>query len=167
MTHPSLGLPPSDVTAGHPAAAARLRAQGPRLAKVAFEATLQDHPHFREKYSEQLLRILLRDYERHIEQLARALETGEDRFVVQYAEWLVPVYRRRGVPMKDFQRMLEGLGSASIGVLPTEDGRLLRDLIGRWEARLDHHKRLAGDHKGNSIVRFFWKGAGIADDSVV
>lgn len=167
MTHPSLGLPPPDVTAGHPAAAARLRAESPRLAKIAFEATLQEHPNFRENYDEPLLRVLLRDYERHIEQLARALETGEDRFVVQYGEWLVPVYRHRRVPMRDFVRMLEGLASASVGVLATEDGRLLRDLIGRWEARLRHHQRLAGDHKGSSIVRFFWKAAGVGDDSVI
>ena len=42
--------------------------------------------------------MMLRDYERHIEQLARSLETGEDRFVTQYGEWLVPVYRHRQHP---------------------------------------------------------------------
>ena len=30
--------------------------------------------------------------------------------------------------------------------------------------RLKFHQRLPGDHKGNSIMRFFWKGAGIGDD---
>lgn len=167
MTHPSLGFPPPDVAAGHPAAAARLRSDAARLGKIAFEATLERDPTFRQRYDQRLLRILLRDYERHIEQLARALETGQERFVTQYGEWLVPVYRHRQVPMRDFMTMLEGLASASLGVLPTEDGRLLRDLIARWTARLRHHQRLAGDHKGNAIVRFFWKGAGIADDSVV
>jgi len=37
----------------------------------------------------------------------------------------------------------------------------------RWLARLKFHARLPGDHAGNPIVRFFWKGAGIADDSIV
>ncbi|MEA2621380.1 MAG: hypothetical protein QOH61_290 [Chloroflexota bacterium] len=160
-------MPPADATAGQPDAAARLRAASNRLATVALEATFQADPTFPERYDERMLRILLRDYERHIEQLARALETGEDRFVVQYGEWLVPVYRHRRISMRDFVTMLEGLGSASIGVLGTSDGRLLRELIDRWAARLRHHQRLAGDHKGNSLVRFFWKGAGIGDDSVI
>ena len=45
-----------------------------------------------------MLRLFLRDYDRHIEQLAQALETGEDGYVVKYGEWLVPIYRRRRVP---------------------------------------------------------------------
>jgi hypothetical protein len=167
MTHPSLGHPPPDATAGQPTAAARIRAQKARLAQVAFEAALNRDPTFRERYDEPLLRILLRDYDRHIEQLARALETGEDRFVVQYGEWLVPVYRHRRVPMGDLVTMLDGLATAAASTLGADDSRLLRELIARWAARLRHHQRLAGDHKGNPIVRFFWKGSGIADDSVI
>jgi len=87
--------------------------------------------------------------------------------VTQYGEWLVPVYRHRSIPMRDFVTLLEGLASASMSVLPTEDDRHVRELIDRWTARLRHHQRLAGDHKGNPIVRFFFKGAGIGDDSVV
>jgi hypothetical protein len=30
--------------------------------------------------------------------------------------------------------------------------------------RLMHHRRLPGDHKGNALIRFFWKGAGVGDD---
>jgi len=30
--------------------------------------------------------------------------------------------------------------------------------------RLKFHQRLPGDHKGNPIIRFFFKGAGIGDD---
>jgi hypothetical protein len=69
--------------------------------------------------------------------------------------------------MGDFVTMLDGLAAAASSSLSAEDGRLLRELIGRWAARLRHHQRIAGDHQGNSIVRFFWKGAGIADDSAV
>jgi hypothetical protein len=167
MTHPSLGLPPPDVTAGNPAAAARIRGEKARLAQVAFETTLNRDPSFRERYDDGMLQLLLRDYDRHIEQVARALETGQDRFVVQYGEWLVPVYRHRRVPIRDFVALLDGLSAATSSALSSEDGTLLRELIDRWVGRLRHHQRLAGDHKGNSIVRFFWKGAGIADDSVV
>jgi hypothetical protein len=167
MTHPAQGFPPPDVTAGNPAAAARIRVETTRLGQIAFEAALQRDPSFRERYDDHMLRILLRDYDRHLEQVARALETGQDRFVVQYGEWLVPVYRHRRVPIGDFVTLLDGLASAASSTLPTDEGRLLRELIDRWTARLRHHQRLAGDHQGNSLVRFFWKGAGIADDSVV
>lgn len=160
-------MPPVDRSAGSPAAATRLRAESDRLAVLALEASHRLAPYFTERYGEDDRRLFLRDYERHIEQLARALESGEDGPVTNYAEWLVPVYRRRGVPMKDFIVLLGGLRDAALTVMPTEDARLTRQLIERWAARLKHHGRLPGDHQGNRIVRFFWKGAGIADDSVV
>jgi hypothetical protein len=167
MPHPSLGLPPADTTAGHPAAAARVRREGARLGRLALEASAQRDPTFATRYDEIDLRRFLRDFERHIEQVARALETGEDYFVVNYGEWLVPVYRRRRVPMRDFALMLMGLRDAAASVLSPEEVRSLTDLIDRWQVRLKHHGRLAGDHKGIPIVRFFWKGAGIADDSII
>jgi hypothetical protein len=167
MSHPSLGLPPPDRSAGQPAAADRLRSARTRLAQIALETTVQLDPSFADRYDELAMRRFLRDYDGHIEQLARALETGEDRFVVQYGEWLVPIMRHRHVPMKDFMLLLDGLRASTLTVLSTQDAALLRELMVRWQARLKHHQRLAGDHKGNSIVRFFWKGAGIADDSAV
>ena len=37
--------------------------------------------------------------------------------------------------------------------------------VPRWREHLEGlHQRLPGDHKGNSIIRFFWKGAGVGDD---
>src|SRR5918999_823310 len=102
MSHPSLGLPAPDPTAGRPAAAARLRRASRRLAPLA-------------------LRRFLRDYETHIEQLARARETDDESYVTTYAEWLVPIYRRREVPMKDFAACVEGLQDAGAAVLSPED----------------------------------------------
>jgi hypothetical protein len=167
MSHPSLGLPPPDSGAGDPAAAGRLRNARARLAQIALEASLQLDPTFSDRYDQLALRRFLRDYDTHIEQLARALETGEERFVVQYGEWLVPVFRHRHVPMKDVMLLLDGLRAAALTVLNSKDAAVLRGLMERWQARLKHHQRLAGDHKGNSMVRFFWKGAGIGDDSVI
>lgn len=167
MPHPSLGLPPADVYAGHVSAAARLRSERLRLSRLSLEATARLDPTFTTRYDEVQLRLLLRDYERHIEQVARALETGTDSFVVNYGEWIVPVYRRREVPMRDFALMLLGLRDAAATVLPPDEATALTELIDRWRVRLKHHARLAGDHAGNPIVRFFWKGAGIADDSVI
>ncbi|MBA2556238.1 MAG: hypothetical protein H0V12_02660 [Chloroflexi bacterium] len=167
MPHPTIGLPPADASAGQPAAAASLRRERGRLPRLALEATVRLAPDFRTRYDDRMLRLFLRDYERHIEQLARALETAEDYWVVNYGEWLVPVMRRREVPMKDFAMLLVGLRAAAVTVLSPTEAAATRELIDRWLARLKFHGRLAGDHQGNRIVRFFWKGAGIADDSVI
>jgi len=167
MAHPHLGLPPSDATAGLPDAATRLRVNRVRVGQLALEAALRIDPTFRDRHDELALRRILRDEDRHIEQLARALETGEERFVTQYGEWIVPVYRRRGIRMNDFVTILEGLQEAALSVLPGEDAPATHGLFDAWIARLRHHRRLAGDHKGNALVRLIWKGAGLGDDTVV
>ncbi len=164
MAHPTLGLPPHDVSAGQPAAAARLRANRARIARLALQATVRDAEGFSERYDETALRLFLRDFERHVEQLARALETGEDFYVVSYGEWLVPIYRRRRVPMADFMAMLAGLQVASATAMTPDENKIGDELFERWNGTLKWHQRLPGDHKGNSLIRFFWKGAGIGDD---
>ena len=167
MYHPSLGLPPADTTAGLPDAATRLRASKSRLATVALQETIRLAPGFDERYDQEQLRSFLRDYDQHIEQLARALETGEDSYVVNYGEWLVPIYRRRHVPMNDFMAMLAGLRDAVASVLTPAENEVAQAMFVRWSDRLKAHGRLPGDHKGNSIIRFFWKGAGIGDDKLI
>jgi hypothetical protein len=167
MPHPSLGLPPRDRTAGHPDAAARLRAGRSRLARIALEDTLRDAPRFKAAYDELALRRFLRDYDRHIEQLARAIETGDPYYTAQYGEWLVPVYRRREVPMKDVIALVGGLRQAAATVLTPDESNAAGPLFDAWVARLRFHQRLPGDHSGNKVVRFFWKGAGVLDDDVI
>ncbi len=164
MPHPSLGLPPHDVTAGLPQAAARLRANRHRLARVALQAAITIEPELEERYDVQQLALFLRDFDGHIEQLARAIETGEALYVVGYAESLVPIYRRRGVPMRDFMALLGGLREAAATVLTPDENEVAREMFSRWADRLKRHQRLPGDHKGNSLIRFFFKGAGIGDD---
>ncbi len=95
MAHPTLGLPPHDVTAGMPDAAARLRASKKRIAQLALQTTLRNKADFGDRYDEDALRLFLRDLERHIEQLAKAMETGQAYYVTSYWEWLVPVMRHR------------------------------------------------------------------------
>ena len=167
MPHPLLGLPPADATAGSPRAAARLRAERERIADIALDATLRIDPTFRERHDDLALRRMLRDLDRHIEQLARALETGQERFVTEYGEHTVPVYRRRGIRMNDYATILAGLREAALGVLTATEAPTATDLIDRWTQRVRHHRRLPGDHKGNALVRFIWKGAGLGDDTVV
>lgn len=165
MPHPSLGFPPPDVTAGLPEAAAKLRASKERVARLSLQSAVALEPGLDERYDETALRLFLRDYDRHVEQLARALESGNDDFVVQYGEWLVPIYRRRRVPMLDFMALLAGMRDAAATVLTPAEQEASARLFERWGERLKHHGRLPGDHKGNAVVRFFWKGAGIGDDT--
>lgn len=167
MPHPSLGHAPPDHTAGHPRAASSLRRERLRLGRLALEATVRSTPAFADRYDETNLRLFLRDYEQHVEQLARALETGQEYWVVNYGEWLVPVYRRREVPMRDFALLLLGLRDAVNTVLTPEEARAAGEMLTLWIGRLKFHGRLPGDHQGNRLIRFFWKGAGIADDSVI
>ena len=167
MAHPSLGLPSPDRTAGLPAAALRLRAGRERLGRLALQNTIRLVPEFEARHDAAALRLFLRDMERHIEQLARALETGNASFVTSYGEWLVPVYRRRRVPMKDVMVQLEGLRQAATTVLSPEEDAAARELFEAWVQQLKHHQRLPGDHKGNPVVRFFWKGAGVLDDEII
>ncbi len=167
MPHPSLGLPPADTTAGLPAAALRLRANRVRLSRLALEATLRLAPVFADRYDERALQLFLRDLDRHVEQLARAMETGLERYMTDYGEWLVPIYRRRRVPMKDFMALLAGRLEASVTFLTPDEVEVARGYVERCQQVLKFHGRLPGDHKGNPIVRFFWKGAGILDDEVV
>jgi hypothetical protein len=167
MPHPLLGVPPSDPHAGLPEAAERLRSQRRRLADLALRASLGIDATLTDRHDELALRTLLRDYDQHIEQLARALETGEDRYVVIYAETLVPIYRRRGIRVNDAVTFVQGLREAARSALTAEDAEVMQRLIAAWCERLRRHARLAGDHKGNPIVRFIWKNAGLGDDSVV
>jgi hypothetical protein len=167
MAHPALGLPPSDATAGHPELARRILASRPRLPALALEAALRIDPGLRDRHDELALRRILRDFEGHVDQLARALATGEERYVVMYGEWLVPVYRRRHVPMNDVVTFLDGLRDAVLGIVPAADAGLVREVVGAWTERLRHHRRLPGDHEGNRLVRFIWKGGGLGDDTVV
>ena len=167
MPHPALGLPPSDPTAGHPDLASRLHDARGRVPTLALQAALRIDPTLRRRHGQLTLRRILRDYEGHLEQLVRALATGEPRFVVTYGESIVPVYRRRGIRMNDAVTLLRGLEEAAISVLPGEGADAVRTLMAAWVDRMRHHRRLPGDHEGDPIARFIWKGAGLGDDSVV
>ena len=146
--------------------AARLRA-APRLPATALAAAYRIDGTLPERYDEIMQRTFLRDYGQHIEQLARAVETGEDRFVVVWGESLVPIYRRRNVRMNDVVSLLRGLEEAAVALGPAADADVIREPLAAWVERMRHHRRLAGDHEGNAAVRFVWKGAGFGDDTVV
>ena len=80
MSHPSLGLPPTDLSAGLPEAADRMRAARERLAGRALDVALAEHPDMRERYDEAGLRQRLRDAELLVERVALSLASGDPGF---------------------------------------------------------------------------------------
>jgi hypothetical protein len=160
MSHPSLGLPPRDLTAGVPEAAERISAAGERLAGRALEAALAETPTMRERYDEVGLRQLLRDTELLVERVALSVASGDPYFTRAYADMVSPVYRRRNVPLDDLIALCEGIRAALPGVLAPDEqeaaGAPLDEAIQvfRW------HRRLAGDaRRKNAFAQFLYKGA--------
>jgi len=159
MSHPSLGLPPRDLTAGMPEAAERLRVARERLAGRALEVALSDTPGMRERYDEAGLRQRLRDAELLIERVALSLAAGDPSLTGAYADMVVALYRRRFVPLDDQIALCNGIRAALPGVLTPSElaaaGEALDAAIEvyRW------HRRLAGDaRKKNPILQFLYKG---------
>jgi hypothetical protein len=160
VSHPSLGLPPLDRTAGLPEAAARIRANEERLAARALRIAIDADPSIETRYDEAGLRHLLRDAALLAERVALCVETATPDLAREYAEWTAPQYRRRRTPMDDLIALCEGLRTAlpsvlAPGELPTSS-EALDAAIGayRW------HRRIAGDaRKRNPILAFLYKGA--------
>jgi hypothetical protein len=137
------------------------------VATLALKAALEADPTLADRYDAIVMRTLLRDYDRHVVQFALALETGEARYVTEWAEWIVPIYRRRRIPARDQRTLVGALRPAAAAVLPPDDATAFGDLLDAWFKRLRLYQRLPGDHRGNPVARFIWKGAGVLDESVV
>ncbi|MEA2608990.1 MAG: hypothetical protein QOJ75_1233 [Chloroflexota bacterium] len=159
MSHPSLGLPPLDLTAGFPDAADRIRAHGDRLAARALSVAIDADPTIRERHDEADQRRLLRDAALLAERVAICVASGDPDPAREYAEWTAPLYRRRRVPMDDLVALCEGLRAALPSVLAPGE-------IGAASAALDAaiaayrwHRRIAGDaRKKNAFLQFLYKG---------
>ena len=157
--HPNLGLAPADRTAGYAAAAEKLQGNAGRLSAGALEAAMLTDPTLRTRYDEVGLRHLLRDGELLVERLAMCLENGETRWLTEYAEWIGPIYRRRGVPLSD-------LGALCSAVRDTVEPHLSRDEFAVAERALDaaqtilrNNGRLGGDrHKRNALLKWLYRG---------
>lgn len=160
MSHPSLGLPPPDLTAGFPAAAARLRAAGRRVGSRALEIVLAADPTFAERHDELALRRLLRDTEVHLDRLATALAANDPGIVRVWAEQVIPVYRRRKVPMGDLIQLAEGLRQASYAVLAPGERGPVDEATDQAVAVFRRQRRIAGDgRRRNRLLELLYKGA--------
>jgi len=162
MSHPARGLPPATPDSPHAPAAARLREDPASVGLRAVGAAFARDPGLGARYTEPMVRLLVRDGERHTEQLARALETGEDAWAVEYASWIVPVMRRRGIPMKDLETLFLGLGDAARSLVGPKAAGEVDRLVAAMVAVLDRPRHLQGDRRRNPLAAFFWKASGIA-----
>jgi hypothetical protein len=159
VSHPSLGLPPPNLTAGSSDAAARIRVAAPRLAARALTVAIEFDPTIRDRYDEAGQRHLLRDAELLAERVALAVASGNPSPASEYAEWTTIVYRRKAVPMDDLIALCEGLRAAmpsilAPGELPAAGAAIDAAIeVYRW------HRRLAGDaRKRNRLLQFIYKG---------
>lgn len=160
MSHPSLGLPPLDPTAGLPEAAARIRAQRERLAARALRIAMDADPTIEERYDEAGLRHLLHDAGLLAERVALSVATAEPQLAGVYGEYTAPVYRRRGTPMDDLVALCEGLRAAFPSVVAPGELGAAAEALDALIAAYRWHRRLAGDaRKRNALLQFIYKGA--------
>src|ERR1043166_3899257 len=160
VSHPSLGRPPLDETAGHPTDASALRAAAQRLAGRALEAAVAADPTFRDRYDELGLRELLADLEAFVGRLATAVAADDPTVMSGWADTVAVRYRKRSVPMDDVIALCEALRRSIRGVvqpdaLPSADNALDAAItVFRW------YRRLAGDaRKRHPLIAFLYKGA--------
>ncbi len=159
MSHPSLGLPPSDPDPVYAAVAARIVANRERLGARALRLAMDADPTMERRYDEAGLRNLLRDAELLAERVALCVETNDPGRAREYGEWTAALYRRRRVPMDDLVGLCEGLRTALTSLLAPGEiapaGAALDEAIKvyRW------HRRLAGDaRKRNALLQLIYKG---------
>jgi hypothetical protein len=160
VTHPSLGLPPPDLSAGHTADASALRQARQRVAARALEAAVANDPTLRERYDDLALRELLADLEAMVDLLATSVASADPVPMARWAEAVAVRYRKRRIPMDDVVSLCEGLRRSTAAVvtptaIPAVDAALDASIaVLRW------HRRLAGDaRKRNPLIDFIYKGA--------
>lgn len=160
MSHPSLGLPPRDLTAGFPGAAERLRASRVRFAARALEIAVDGDPTLGQRHDEAALRHLLRDAETFLERIALCVAGDDPHFAREWADWTAPIFRRRRVPMDDLVSLAQGLSRAVAPVLTPEERRPADAAIDAAIRVFRSYRRIAGDaRKRNRILAAIYKGA--------
>jgi len=160
VSHPSLGLPPRDLGAGDPAAAAALRGGGARLRSRAFATALDLDPTLAERHSELVRKALQSDLEAFVDRLVTAVASGDPHAMATFADLVAVRYRKRRIPMDDLVTLCDGLRRAAAavvepGAMPAIDAALDEAIaVFKW------HRRLGGDaRKRNPFLAFIYKGA--------
>ena len=151
---------PPDMTAGFPAAAARLVAATDVIGARALGDALESTPGMRERYDEHGLRQLLRDTRVMVERVAKSVASGDPIWTRDWTDWVAPVYRRRGVPMDDVAALMQGVRRAAAALLSEEERVPLNEAVDASIAVLRYHRRFSGDARTrNPILNAIYKGA--------
>jgi hypothetical protein len=160
VSHPSLGLPPIDRTAGDPASADALRAARTRTGARAVEYAGEADPTFPARYSPTALAELRLDVDAMVGRLADSVAANNPDGLAQWAEMVVPRFRKKGVPMDDLRLLFEGLRRAAPASVLPDAMPIVDASIDAANAVFKWHRRLSGDaRKRNPIAAFLYKGA--------
>ncbi len=156
--HPNLGLAPADMLAGFPAAAEEMRRDQVLIAARAMEVAMDCDATIAKRYNDSARRSLLHDAELLTERLAMCISSNDPHWLAEYAEWIGPIYRRRGVPLADLATICEGIRVATTRLGPAEaDAR--DHSLDAAVAVFRKNGRLAGDrHKRNALLRWLYRG---------
>ncbi|MGD0122606.1 MAG: hypothetical protein ABSC46_08605 [Candidatus Limnocylindrales bacterium] len=157
--HPNLGLAPIDATAGYPAAAEKIRSNMLKISAGALEAAVKADPTIRARYDEAALRRLLRDGELLVERLSMCLGSDTVRWLSEYAEWIGPIYRRRGVPLGDLSALCAGIRETVEPMLSPAEHEVATRALEAATAIFKRNGRIAGDrHKRNALWKWMYRG---------
>ena len=157
--HPNLGLAPLDMEAGFTAEANVLRRDKAAIAAAALVAAVAADPDLQLRFDDAGLRQLLHDAEVLIDRLAMCLDADDARPMAEYAEWIGPILRRRGVSLWDLVEICNGIREI---VAPTLGQEACKAMNGILDAAIDvlrKNGRLGGDpHKRNALLKWFYRG---------
>lgn len=160
MSHPSLGLPPRDLSAGRPDAAAALAVGRDRIAARALAIALELAPTMRERHDETALRALLADLGAFVDRLGLAVAADDPRVMGGFAEMTAVRFRKRAVPMDDVATLCEGLRRAAHGALPPDAVEVVDRALDEAIRAFRWHRRLAGDaRKRHPLLDILYRGA--------
>jgi hypothetical protein len=147
------------MTAGFPAAAARLRTARVTLAADALRIAVSLDPTLQERYDERGLRQLLADYDGFVERLAQAISANEPAVFKEFADMSAPVFRRRRVPMDDLVTLLEGLRRAVAAVLAPDELASADLALDAGIQAYHYWRRFAGDaRRRNPLLQMLYRG---------
>lgn len=157
--HPNLGLAPLDMEAGFTAEANVLRRDRAAIAAAALVAAVAADPDLQLRFDDAGLRQLLHDAEVLIDRLAMCLDADDVRPMAEYAEWIGPILRRRGVSLWDLVEICNGIREIVAPTLGQEASKAMNGILDAAIDVLRKNGRLGGDpHKRNALLKWFYRG---------
>ena len=153
-------MPPRDLAAGDRAAAAAMRAAGPRLRTRALEAAIDLDPTLKDRHDELVRQALLADLQAFVDRLIVAVSSGDAGAMATFADLVSVRYRKRRISMDDLITLCEGLRRAAGSVVDPDGQPAIDAAIDAAIAVFKWNRRLAGDaRKRNPFLAFIYRGA--------